>query len=200
MTLAGGRLLDIEFSEIKSGYRLRYSEDGLKAYVDVFLFDSLSSGAGYCSALAERTGDLMRETKKVLESCSAGCDSACHECLMHYWNQRVHGLLDRFAALELLKWCESSELPPELSYDQQEELFEPLNAMRAEYKIVGDGIQHFVETQDKRCRVVAYPAMWSEDSILLSDGVIALADKLLKYALPKADEIIRAKIKLRDRK
>lgn len=200
MTLAGGRLLDIEFSEIKSGYRLRYSEDGLKAYVDVFLFDSLSSGAGYCSALAERTEDLMRETKKVLENCPAGCDSACHECLMHYWNQRVHGLLDRFAALELLKWCKGSELPPELSYDRQEELLEPLNAMGAEYKIVGDGIQHFVETRDKKCKVVVYPAMWSEGSIFLPDGIIALADKLLKYALPKADEIIRAKIKLRDRK
>ncbi len=193
MTLAGGRLLDIEFNEIKSGYRLRYAEEDLKAYVDVFLFDSLSSGAGYCSALAERTRELMGETRKVLEHCSAGCDSACHECLMHYWNQRVHGLLDRFAALELLKWCESSELPPELAYDRQEELLEPLNAMGAEYKIVGDGVQHYVRMRNKTSRVVAYPAMWSEN--LLPDGVITLADKLLKYALPKADEIIRAKTK-----
>ena len=195
MTLAGGRLLDIEFNEIKSGYRLRYSEDGLKAYVDVFLFDSLSSGAGYCSALAERTGELMGETGKVLESCPTGCDSACHECLMHYWNQRAHGLLDRFAALELLKWCESSKLPPALSYDRQEELLEPLNAMGAEYKIVGDGICHYVKMQGRASRVVVYPAMWSESSNLLPEGVIALADKLLKYALPKADEMIRAKIK-----
>ncbi len=195
MTLAGGRLLDIEFNEIKSGYRLRYSEDGLKAYVDVFLFDSLSSGAGYCSALAERTGELMGETRKVLESCPAGCDSACHECLMHYWNQRAHGLLDRLAALELMKWSQSSELPSELSYDRQEELLEPLNAMGAEYKIVGNGRQHYVKMQGRTSRVVVYPAMWSESSNLLPEGGIALADKLLKYALPKADEMIRAKIK-----
>lgn len=194
MTLAGGRLLDIEFNELKSGFRLRYSEDSLKAYVDVFLFDCLSSGAGYCSALAERTGELMGEAKKVLESCPAGCDSACHECLMHYWNQRVHGLLDRFAALELLKWCESSELPPELSYDRQEELLDPLNAMGAEYKIVGDGIQHYVVAQDKVSRVIVYPAMWSKDNILFTDRAIVLADRLLEYALPKADEMIREKI------
>ena len=191
MTLAGGRLLDIEFNEIKSGYRLRYSEDGFKAYVDVFLFDSLSSGAGYCSALAERTEELMEETKKVLVSCHAGCDSACHECLMHYWNQRVHGLLDRFAALELLEWCENSSLPSELSYAQQEKLLEPLNALGAEYKIVGDGIHHFVAMQNKKCKIAAYPAMWCESSILLPIGTITLVDKLLKYALPKADELIR---------
>lgn len=84
MTLAGGRLLDIEFSEIKSGYRLRYSPSDRKTFVDIFLFDSLSSGAGYCSALAEKTRELMSEARKVLSTCSAECDSACHECLMHY--------------------------------------------------------------------------------------------------------------------
>ncbi len=91
--------------------------------------------------------------------------------------------------------AEDSELPPALSYDRQEELLEPLNAMGAEYKIVGDGMRHYVRMQGRTSRVVVYPAMWSESSNLLPEGGIALADKLLKYASPKADEMIRAKIK-----
>ena len=38
-------------------------------------------------------------------------------------------LLDRFAALELLDWCEKSILPEELSYEQQDKLLAPLNAI-----------------------------------------------------------------------
>lgn len=68
-------------------------------------------------ALADRTEVLMEETRKVLATCPADCDSACHECLMHYWNQRVHAKLDRFAALELLDWCKKSKLPDALSYE-----------------------------------------------------------------------------------
>lgn len=191
MTLAGGRLLDIEFSEIKSGYRLRYSPGERKTFVDIFLFDSLSSGAGYCSALAEKTRELMEETKKVLSTCSADCDSACHECLMHYWNQRVHSLLDRFAALELLDWCEKSILPVELSYAEQDQLLMPLNALGADFEIVGDGVRHYVHHGNQRRRIYAYPAMWSEYSDLLPPGAITLSNKMLKYALPLANAKVR---------
>lgn len=191
MTLAGGRLLDIEFSEIKSGYRLRYSPSDRKTFVDIFLFDSLSSGAGYCSALAEKTRELMSETRKVLSKCSAECDSACHECLMHYWNQRVHSLLDRFAALELLDWCEKSILPEELSYEQQDKLLAPLNALGADFEIIGDGMKHYIHRGGQKRRIYAYPAMWSEHSDLLPVGAITLSDKILKYALPQADAKIR---------
>ena len=191
MTLAGGRLLDIEFSEIKSGYRLRYSPSDRKTFVDIFLFDSLSSGAGYCSALAEKTRELMNETRKVLSTCSAECDSACHECLMHYWNQRVHSLLDRFAALELLDWCEKSILPEELSYEQQDKLLAPLNALGADFEIIGDGMKHYIHRGGQKRRIYAYPAMWSEHSDLLPVGAITLSDKILKYALPQADAKIR---------
>lgn len=194
MTIAGGRLLDIEFNEIKSGYRLRHSPENQTTYVDVFLFDSLSSGAGYCSALAERTDELMRTTREVLTHCPAGCDSACHECLMHYWNQRVHSMLDRSAALQLLDWCEDSTLPDALSYEEQDKLLAPLNALNAEFQIVGDGAGHFIKTAEKQYPVLAYPSMWSAYRPLLPRGVIAISDKLLKYALPKADSLIRAEI------
>lgn len=194
MTLAGGRLLDIEFNEIKSGYRLRYSPENQKAFIDIFLFDSLSSGAGYCSALAKRTDELMKRTRDILEDCPAACDSACHECLMHYWNQRVHGLLDRHAALDLINWCRNSELPTALSYKVQDELLKPLNALGAEFHIIGDGYKHYVKSKDRQREIIAYPAMWNEKNPLLAANAIAISDKYLKYALPKVDSIIRMEI------
>ena len=191
MTLAGGRLLDIEFNEIKSGYRLRYAPDQNKTFVDVFLFDSLSSGAGYCSALADRTEELMSETRKVLDSCPAKCDSACHECLMHYWNQRVHGDLDRFAALNLLNWCQNSKLPEFLSFDEQEKLLLPLNSMGSDYIIDSTNEKHYIHANGKTKEIIAYPAMWGKKSGRIPNGAVAVSDILLKYSLPEADSIIR---------
>lgn len=190
MTIAGGRLLDVEFNEIKSGYRIRYSQEINKTFVDVFLFDSLSSGAGYCAELAERTDELMESTRVVLESCSAECDCACHECLMHFWNQRVHYLLDRFAALDLLKWCKNSSLPSALSFEQQEKLLSPLNELGSDYKVLGNGSKHFVLKDGKKTEIVAYPAMWNKESRNIPIGAIPIPDLILKYALPMADSII----------
>lgn len=194
MTLAGGRLLDIEFNEIRSGYRLRYDNAQEKAFVDVFLFDSLSSGAGYCSTLADRTEELMTEIRKVLSECPAKCDSACHECMMHFWNQRVQSNLDRFAALQLLDWCQSSVLPAPLSYDDQDKLLLPLNALGSDYKIESRDCQHFLIENGKSHKIMVLPAMWSKHYSEIPLNVITVSDKLLKYALPKADAIIREQI------
>lgn len=191
MTLAGGRLLDIEFNEIRSGYRLRYDNAQEKAFVDVFLFDSLSSGAGYCSALADRTEELMAEIRKVLSECPAKCDSACHECMMHFWNQRVQSNLDRFVALQLLDWCQFSVLPAPLSYEEQEKLLLPLNAFGSDYRIESREQQHYLIKNGKSHRIMVLPAMWSKHYSEIPSNVITVSDKLLKYALPKADSVIR---------
>ena len=191
MTLAGGRLLDIEFNEIRSGYRLRYDHANEKALVDVFLFDSLSSGAGDCSALAERTEELMAEIRNVLSECPAKCDSACHECLMHFWNQRVQNNLDRFAALQLLDWCQQSVLPAPLSYEDQEKLLSPLNALGSDYRIESREQQHYLIENSRAHRIMVLPAMWSKHYSEIPSNVITVSDQLLKYALPKADAIIR---------
>lgn len=194
MTLAGGRLLDIEFNEIRSGYRLRYDNAQEKAFVDIFLFDSLSSGAGYCSTLADRTEELMSEIKKVLSECPAKCDSACHECMMHFWNQRVQSNLDRFAALQLLDWCQSSVLPAPLSYEDQEKLLLPLNALGSDYRIESHEQQHYLIENGKSHRILVLPAMWSKHYSEIPSNVITVSDKLLKYALPKADAVIREQL------
>lgn len=193
MTLAGDRLLDIEFNEIKSGYRLRYDREKKITFVDIFLFDSLSSGAGYSSFLAERTEELLEETKNTLNNCPVNCDSACHECLMHYYNQRIHSYLDRFAALDLLNWCKESKLADPLDYNKQNELLNPLNSF-AEYTISNDGMKHYIEKNNKKREIIVYPAMWSKDSSMIPNNVVSVSDKMLKCALPQADKIIRKQL------
>lgn len=194
MTLAGGRLLDIEFNEIRSGYRLRYDNSQGKAFVDIFLFDSLSSGAGYCSTLADRTEELMAYIRKVLSDCPAQCDSACHECMMHFWNQRVQNNLDRFAALELLDWCQHSVLPEPITYEEQDKLLVPLNAIGSDYRINSDGQQHFLIENGISHKIMVLPAMWSKRYYKIPPNTVTVSDKLLKYALPKADAVIREQL------
>lgn len=191
MVLAGGRILDIEFSEIKSGYRIRYSYDQNKVFVDVFLFDSLSSGAGYCSALAERTKELFDVTRKVLENCPNHCDSACHDCLMHYWNQRVHSKLDRHAALNLLDWCQKSTLAPNIPYSLQAKLLAPLQSLNPAIELKYDGQRHYIVSGNIQKEVFAYPAMWTKNNANIPPLSIPISDKLLKQALPMVDAIIR---------
>lgn len=191
MTLAGGRLLDIEFNEIKSGYRLRYAPDRKKAYVDVFLFDSLSSGAGYCAALADMPKRLFQETKSLLTHCPSECESACHDCLMHYWNQRHHNILDRFAAIDLLDWAEQGILPGSLTFERQQKLLEPLKALDSDLRFSDDGVRHYIGQGKDRREIVVYPAMWSETSDFLPQDAVCVSDRLLEYALPTADTEIR---------
>ena len=115
--------LDIEFSELITGYRLRTNSEG--AFIDIYLYDSLSSGAGYAVRLSDMIADLLYKVEKHLDGCS--CDSACYNCLKHYRNQQLHGILDRNAALELLRWGFYGKRAEELSTGDQIQLMKPLS-------------------------------------------------------------------------
>lgn len=198
MVLAAGRILDIEFNEIKSGYRIRYDYSNNVVHIDIFLFDSLSSGAGYCAALSDQTTKLLTETEKVLAFCPKECDSACHDCLQHYWNQRVHTKLDRYAGLELLKWCKDSSMAAPLDVKLQDQLLNPLRLLNAKYSISCDGENHFVEYNGHKSRIYVYPAMWNKRSEFLPANSITISDNLIKYNLPQADAEIRDAIGIND--
>ena len=120
LRLAVSKELDIEFSELIAGYRIRENEGG--KYIDIFLYDALSSGAGYSVSLADNIETLLQKTEEIL---ACDCDTACHKCLKHYGNQQVHGSLDRAAAKELLEWGMSGHIANELSFERQTALFKP---------------------------------------------------------------------------
>lgn len=185
MILAAGRLLDVEFNEIRSGYRLRYSPETV--YVDVFLFDSLSSGAGYSSEIANKTSELFKETEKILQDCS--CDSSCHECLNHFWNQRVQNKLDRHIAMQLLKWGKRGIIAKEFATTEQYEIFKPIKEL---LELDGDFIVSFKGNEIKVSRngiereIYIYPSMWRKNNPNIPNNTIALSDRLIKKALPEA--------------
>lgn len=191
MVLAAGQLLDIEFSDMKSGYRLRY--DPNKVCVDIFLFDSLSSGAGYSSMLAGRISDLMNETFKILQ-CSKNCATACHDCLKHYWNQRVHNKLDRHLAEQLLDWSKTKKLAKPIEYKEQVRLILGIkeNALLdADFDIVCENQKIYCVKNGERREVYVYPAMWMQNSPQIPDGSIAVSDKLIINSMPQAYSLIR---------
>lgn len=65
--------MDVEFDELVTGYRLRNNPEG--TFVDIYLYDSLSSGAGYAVSAAEEIGALIQSLEELL--CGCNCESAC---------------------------------------------------------------------------------------------------------------------------
>lgn len=94
--------------------------------MDIYLFDSLASGAGYSAELASppAISELFAKAKEILNNCD--CESACFNCLKHYGNKHVHSLLDRRAALSLLDYVSSGRVEEELSIDEANEALVPL--------------------------------------------------------------------------
>lgn len=60
----------------------------------------------------------------MLNGCN--CETSCHNCLQHYRNQFVHGMLDRHVALDFLNWGMYDTLAAGLSIKEQADAVIPL--------------------------------------------------------------------------
>ncbi len=186
LVLCASRLLEIEFDEIRSGYRIRY--DNSTTYLDVFLFDSLSSGAGYCALIADQSKELFDSTKSFLEKCT--CETTCHKCLNHFGNQRYQGKMDRHAAIDVLNWCINEKLPDELSESESEKLFRPLceiinNDEDLSISLEKSGGKYYVVKSGIKRQLYFYPAMWMPYNEQIPNESIAISDLSVRKALPK---------------
>lgn len=184
VSLAASQLLDIDFNDIKSGYRIRNSSS--RVYIDIYLFDSLSSGAGYCSLLTNKISKLFELTRELLQ-CKNHCRTACHDCLEHFWNQRVQSRLDRHLALQLLDWMMYGKLADNLEYNHQvnltiglKELFNSNEAI----KLVYEKEKIYIRKDNNKVELIIYPSMWSNN--ILRKDKINLSDKLIVKDLPLA--------------
>ena len=177
--------LDIEFSELITGYRIRYNHN--TTFVDVYIYDNLSSGAGYAIRVADIVKDILKKTRFFLMSCK--CKSACFDCLKHYRNQMLHGRLDRFAALNLLNWGEYGELPHLLSFADKKALMDNLKGVLDyyDYNVEYKDEYIFISHNGNVKKLIIYPAMINVEK---NNKTIYISDKCIEYARPYALEMI----------
>ena len=185
MALSAGRILDVEFTDIKSGFRIRYNSN--YTYIDIYLFDNLSSGAGYSAAIADMPDKLFDEARKILNECKNNCDTACQECLKHFWNQQKQLYLNRTLGVWLLDWIYYNKLPDPIEQSAQKILFEPMSSLLNPFYNIFHG-ENNIQVENKP--IYVYPAMWNRYSNKIPKGSISIPDKLLKDSLPEAFGII----------
>jgi len=175
LCLTAGRILDVDSNDIQSGYRIIYTSG--KTVVELYLFDTLSSGAGYCSKLASDSLNLFCKTREYLKSCN--CDGACFNCLKNYWNKKKHEMLDRFSAINLLDWAMKGTLPIAYTEEQQKTFLTPISDIIEESKL---------------SEVNIYPSAWSQYNPRLKKNNINISKLKIEKMLPLAYKEIRKKI------
>ena len=180
LRLVASKKLDVEFTELVTGYRLRKGAEA--SYVDIYLYDSLSSGAGYAVSVADVIDELLSDMKELLSSCD--CGSACSKCLKHYRNQYVHGMLDRFAALQLLEWGIEGIKASPINPEKQISMIKPLTSIlkQSGCEIFTDSEITAIGHRSKK-KIVIYPAMWVEPH---ASNTVFVSDAYIKYAKPYA--------------
>lgn len=187
--LAVSKELDVEFNELVTGYRYRRSDNG--TFIDIYLYDSLSSGAGYAVSVSTIVNKLLKSIEKSLSACD--CDSACYKCLKHHRNQHTHGILDRHSALELLHWGINGKEADVISFEEQKRLLFPLKQILSlsgcllnekDCKII-------IKSKGKTKELIVYPAMWIEPK---GNEKIYISDAYIKFAKPYAVQKILDKM------
>jgi hypothetical protein len=129
LVLGASRRLDIDPAEFNAGFRLWHQTDDGRLRFDVYVFDTLSGGAGYAEEAGRDLDRILDETERTLRECT--CDSSCQECLRHYRNRLHHERLDRFLGMQLLTYLRDGVFPRTDDLDAQVTMLQPLARMFA---------------------------------------------------------------------
>jgi hypothetical protein len=157
--LAAVELLDIDSSELCVGSRRHVGAEA--TYVDIFLYDSLSSGAGYSSLLARQDviEQVLDGAYNMLAKCT--CETSCLSCLRHFGNKLMHRNLNRHDAIDLLQYVRTGKVRMGLRQPAAS-VFKPLaSALTCDSRITvtveGDSL--LVANRSRQVEVRAIPNM-----------------------------------------
>ena len=104
------------------------SKDDNEYFVEIFLFDQVSGGAGLVTEMKNNLDSLSKIFSKIEYRLSGkrcingnGCDKACVGCLLDFRNSREHRMIDRIQGMRLFGYLKTGEAPvPDWSNKGQE--------------------------------------------------------------------------------
>lgn len=121
--------IDLDPSEFGAGFRIVPNREDDTLLLDVYLYDTLSGGAGYADLAARNIEEILQQTLALLEQCPAHCEQSCESCLRHYHNQYLKERLDRNLGAELLRYALDGTLPKEKAPAAQANLLRNLQRL-----------------------------------------------------------------------
>lgn len=182
LRLAVCQVLDIEFTELMTGYRIRRGSKEY-TYIDLYIYDILSGGAGYAVGIVDDIPTVLNKISELINGCSCYC--ACYQCLKHYRNQNVHGLLDRKYGDDMLQWAISGTLPQEIEFETQISYVSSIEKILRHNNINVniDENSIILSKGGKSSAFEIYPAMLKAP---VKPNTISVSEACLKYAKPYA--------------
>ena len=115
-TLLQGMQIALNLGESEVGGLLLTEEEN-PSNTEVLLYETAEGGTGAIASffndpakfkqVIARAREILHDNEKA-----EGCVKACYECLLNFYNQREHELLDRSLVLPFLRSLEQSELRP----------------------------------------------------------------------------------------
>ena len=177
-------------AEIAAVYRKEWTghnEQTDPSKYDIILYETAGCGTGAIKALTTTPGfaSVIERTRELLHENDpqAGCNKACYECLLNYYNQREHEKLDRNLILPTLRQLETAKTTYTPPSNQQQKLDDLLQACDSELertvlrKIADEGLplpdeaQHIIYDKDVR---IAKPDFYykQQNIALFVDGPV----------------------------
>ncbi len=106
-------------SELGVAVQRRNSPDRTPT-TSIFIYDKASQGAGYSMQLAEHLPAVLKAAYDFVKDCQAGCDKACHSCLLDFETQHQLSHLDRHA---VVSYFDDTQLLERLSVEPDRQFF-----------------------------------------------------------------------------
>ena len=192
--------LDLDPTEFGAGYRLISTSVDRTISLDVYLYDTLSGGAGYAQLVAKYFDEIITDTLKLLEECT--CDTSCTDCLDHFHNQHNRNLLDRKLASSMLRYCIYGQLPNAACIKSQEvqlqALSQSLGLDRFEHsfneQVAGGEWALTVNEADRKVHVRTYPTLLVhpiQPSNTKLESFLSVSERTLRSDMPGVHAAIR---------